>query len=439
MRKMFSWTLLLVVLIIFGSGAVAFYTVFFKGDITVPPLTERSVVDAVEELKRLDLVAQIENVASSLPEGRVLGQSPSPGTRVRKKNVVVLEVSRGGELHAVPDVRGQTLANAQSVIKEQGFTLGDVIRIRERGQAGGTVIAQSPASPANVPVARKIDLLVQDGAGTSSGVNADNTVIIPDVNRMTEKEARNLLEASGLKVQTVDRVYSPAMPEGLAIETRPGAGTAVKSGEGVRLKIATLRRPAGYSDATTEPANSRRVTSNQNETQNQNQNAEQPQNNNQTGTATGRSVRVSVPGQGDIFIGDGTEKADTPIREANPNVSVFDQEGRRPGAQTQNQNITQTQTQTRGSTQAQAPVNNNTGSGANTGTGNKTARFRYQVPPLTTPMNIRIEATDPSGKRDLLNRQARSGENISLEVKYDRECLITIYLGGVFAGQQKFN
>ncbi|MBR0222169.1 MAG: PASTA domain-containing protein [Synergistaceae bacterium] len=419
MKKMFSWTLLLVVLIIFGSGAVAVYTVFFTGDITVPPLRERTVVEAVEELKRLDLVAQIENVASALPEGRVLGQAPEAGTKTRKKQVVVLQVSRGGELHAVPDVRGQTLANAQSVIKEQGFALGDVIRIKEKGHEPGTVIAQSPASPANVPVARKIDLLVQDGAAASTGAgNNKNSVIIPDVNRMTEREARNLLEASGLKVQTVDRVYSPVMSDGLAIETRPSAGTAVKQGDAVRLKIATSRRPAGYSDESGTPNNARKVTSNQNAAQNQ----EQTQNSAQANNAnnTGRSIKVSVPGQEDVFIGDG-ERKDLPIKEVDVTVSVLDQPSTRRAANNANQNQ---------ASQAQTQANNNSGS--------KTARFRYQVPPLVTPMDVRIELTDPAGRRTLLNRQARSGENISLEAKYDKECLITIFLGGEMVGQQRY-
>ena len=433
MKKMFSWTLLLVVLIIFGSGAVAVYTVFFTGDITVPPLRERTAVEAVEELKRLDLVAQIENVASALPEGRVLGQAPEAGTRTRKKQVVVLQVSRGGELHAVPDLRGQTLANAQSVIKEQGFALGDVIRIKDKGHEPGTVIAQSPASPANIPVAKKIDLLVQDGAAPSAN-NNKGSVIIPDVNRMTEKEARNLLEASGLRVQTVDRVYSPVMPDGLAIETRPSAGTAVKPGDGVRLKIATLKRPAGYSDADSTPSNARKVTSNQkaaaNSAANQSANANQEQSQAQANNNTGRSVKVSVAGQDDVFIGD-DDRSNVPIKEVDLNVSVLDQPGTRRPVAANNNNSQQAKPNN-------SQANNSNSNNSSSGSGSKTARFRYQVPPLVTPMNIRIEMTDPAGRRTLLSRQAKSGENISLEAKYDKECLITIFLGGEMVGQQRY-
>ena len=229
---MIRWTLLFVVLIILASGAVAFYTVFFRpaGELVIPPLRERTVVDAVAEAERLGLVVQVEPVASSLPEGRVLGQSPEPGTRARKSQVVVLQVSRGGELHAVPDVCGQTLAGAQGLLKDAGFSLGDVIRIKDPSRPGGTVIAQSPAPPANVSVSRKIDLVMSEG-----GAGPEGSVRVPDVNRLSEGEARALLEGSGLKVEAVEKVYSPLMPEGLAIETRPVAGTSLTAGAGVQL------------------------------------------------------------------------------------------------------------------------------------------------------------------------------------------------------------
>ena len=252
----FGLIFFMIALIIFASGAVVVYTVFMKPEriSVVPSFIDKSAVEAVAEAERLELVVQVEQVASTLPEGRVLAQSPRPGTELRKGKVVVLQVAKGGELHPVPDVSGKSLSDAQAEIRAQGFALGDVVRIREGNIEPGSVIAQSPAAPANIAAGRKIDLLVQD-AGDQNG-----NVTIPDVNRMSESEARNLLTASGLKVSSVNKVYSPIVPEGLAIETQPGAGTAIKSGQGVILKIATQRRPAGYMDADSNTGGRRVVT-----------------------------------------------------------------------------------------------------------------------------------------------------------------------------------
>lgn len=386
MGRLIRLIILMVVLIILASGGIAVYTVFMKPSLksTVPEFRNKSVVEAVAEAEKLGLVVQVEPVASTLPEGRVLAQSPSTGTQLRQKQVVVLQVSRGGELHAVPDLRGQSLARAQAVIKEQGFTLGDVIRIREPNVQAGNVIAQSPSSPANIAAGRKIDLLVQEGS------SSDGNVTVPDVNRMTESEARNILEASGVRVQAVDRVYSPLVPEGLAIETRPSAGSSIRSGQGVILKIATQRRPAGYMDDNSN-ASVRRVTS-QTTTQTSSTTTT-PANNTQTQEQ--RNVSVNVQGQGNVTV---------------------------------NENSTTTPAQSTTTPAITTPAQSG---------GNKTARIRYQVPPLASPMNLRVELTDPAGKRDILNRQVRGGESISAQGSYSQECIITVYLGGQSVWQER--
>ena len=397
------WTLFMVVLIVFTSGAIAVYTVFLKptNSNKVPLFRELSVNEAVSEAERLGLVVQIEPVASTLAEGRVLAQTPEAGTELRKGQVVVLQVSRGGELHAIPDVKGKTLADAQAEIKKQGFAMGDVIRIREPDTQAGTVIAQSPSAPANVASGRRIDLLVQDGTP------AAEVVTIPDVNRMTESEARSVLEAGGLKVNGVDRVYSPLLPEGLAIETRPGAGTVIRAGQGVILKLATQRRPAGFMDSdssNTQTANgtARRVTSQQTDT---------PAPASTQSQTAGRGVTVSVRGQEDVFIGD--DYAGSPTR-------------------TQAASSTNTAAKTTAPAQTTPAAQASAASG-----GSKTARIRYQVPPIARPMTLRIELTDPSGKRDVLNRQVRSGETVSTTARYTQECVISIYLDGEFVWQER--
>ena len=393
----FGLIFFMIALIIFASGAIVVYTVFMKPDriSVVPSFLNKTAVEAVAEAERLELVVQIEPVASTLPEGRVLAQSPSAGTELRKGKVIVLQVAKGGELHPVPDVAGKNLSDAQADIRAQGFALGDVVRIREGNIQPGTVIAQSPAAPANIAAGRKIDLLVQD-AGDQNG-----NVTVPDVNRMSESEARNILAASGIKVNSVNKVYSPLVPEGLAIETQPGAGTAIKSGQGVILKLATQRRPAGYMDADSSTGGKRVVTQQGQTTQTQ------PQ----------TPAKSSAPAQ------TSTQKAQTPqeaIRQATS----------QPAAPAQTQ-ASAPSTPAPAQTQTPAPAQ------ASSGGRTKTARIRYVVPPIARPMNLRIEIADPSGKRDVLNRQVRSGESISTNASYTQECVISIYLGGEFVWQER--
>ena len=434
------WIVFMAVGLIFTSGAIAVYTVFMKPEkiSKVPELTGKSIIEAAAESEKLGLVIQVEPVASTMPDGRVLAQSPEAGTELRKGQVIVLQVSRSGELHEVPDVKGQSLADAQALIRENGFALGDVIKIREPGIEPGIVIAQSPASPASVNAGRKIDLLVQDGAAS------DGSVTVPDVNRMTESEARNVLETSGVKVQAVDKVYSPLLPEGLAIETRPAAGSKLKSGEGVILKLATQRRPAGFMDGKSS-SNVRRVTTNE----------EKPRPESKPNTAkapaqpknqippSNRNVTVSVKGEEDVFIGDDYEELlknntaqSKPQTSSRANTSTSSQTRTQTQTSTASRTNTSTPSQPKAQTQTSAP--SQPAPSAQSSGGNKTARIRYIVPPLAQPMNLRIEVTDPSGKRTVMNRQVKSGEGINTSASYSNECVVTIYLGGESVWQERY-
>ena len=432
-----SFVVFMVVVTIFASGAIAVYTIFIKPEnkSAVPQLVGSSTSTAVSEAEKLGLVVQLEPVASTMPEGRVLAQSPQAGENLRKGQVIVLQVSQGGELHPIPDVKGKTLAKAQEEIKSQGFSLGDVIRISEPNVKPGTVIAQSPAAPASVASGRKIDLLVQ--AGTAQAEN----ITIPDVNRMTEDEARNVLETGGVKVQGVDRVYSPLVPEGLAIETKPGAGTLIKPGQGVILKLATQRRPAGYNDVDSKKNTAQTQTSKGNGTvttprntaSNTQEQTPSASTQTQANSSTQRGVTVSVGGEDDVFIGDDYDLSKQTTTANNNNKASTSSANSTPAPSNAN-----TQQKASNSTTPSTPAQTSQPEQSQASSaGNKTARIRYQVPPIAMPMDLRIEITDPNGTRNVMSRQVRSGESINTAASYSQECIIKIYLGGESVWQER--
>ncbi len=169
--KMIRWAMVFVVLVIVASAGVAVYTVFFGGkDLAVPRLREMSVLDAMEEVKRLGLQAKIDQVDSTLSPGMVLAQWPEPGTKVRKETTLILKVSRGAvNRKAIPDVRGMEYSKAVATLEQNGFSAGDVVRLNDESRPAGSVLAQNPAAPATVPQGRKVDLIVSSGGAVKGG------------------------------------------------------------------------------------------------------------------------------------------------------------------------------------------------------------------------------------------------------------------------------
>ncbi|HLF69228.1 MAG TPA: Stk1 family PASTA domain-containing Ser/Thr kinase, partial [Gaiellaceae bacterium] len=85
-----------------------------KPEVTVPSVVGQSEADAVEELTRAGLDAQVVEVNSDRDQGTVTGQSPTAGTVVVEGTQVRINVSRGPKPVTVPNVIGLPYEQAAS-------------------------------------------------------------------------------------------------------------------------------------------------------------------------------------------------------------------------------------------------------------------------------------------------------------------------------------
>ena len=81
------------------------------------------------------------------PAGRVLSQSPGPGTKVRRQWAVRITESLGPQRVSVPNVIGQTEREAAVNIRRLSLDLGTVAYIPAPGPPG-IVLTQSPTPAA---------------------------------------------------------------------------------------------------------------------------------------------------------------------------------------------------------------------------------------------------------------------------------------------------
>ena len=240
MGRIVNLSLIIILLVLVGSGLASFYAIFIGGkNVEVPSLEGRSVTEALDEIQRLGLLSRVDEVDSSLPKGAVISQWPEAGAEVRKGKVVLLKVSKGSKQVSVPDVRNLDYERASQQLREAGFVVGDVLRIRDDRAPAGTVIAQSPAAPALVPENARVSLLVSSGSAGGSA----STTTVPDVRGKGEDEARRILRSVGLRVGGVSYVYNAMTAPGIVMEVRPAPGTTIPANGAVSLIVATDRKP----------------------------------------------------------------------------------------------------------------------------------------------------------------------------------------------------
>nr|WP_246486214.1 PASTA domain-containing protein [Kribbella qitaiheensis] len=89
--------------------------------IPVPNMTGKPVKDATKALRKAGFtVERTDQFDATVPEGKVVSQTPNNGT-LFGKDKVKLVVSKGPPMVAVPNVRSKKLADAQRILTEAGF------------------------------------------------------------------------------------------------------------------------------------------------------------------------------------------------------------------------------------------------------------------------------------------------------------------------------
>jgi eukaryotic-like serine/threonine-protein kinase len=133
---------------------------------TVPNVTNMQEQAAITQLTSLGLNYNVKQVQSSLPQNTVVSQSPPAGSKVAPGAIVTLNVSQGGT--SVPNVIGQTQAQATQTLQGKGFTVNPVTSNNAPpGTPPGTVFSMSPSPGSNAQSGATITINVAAAPSTS--------------------------------------------------------------------------------------------------------------------------------------------------------------------------------------------------------------------------------------------------------------------------------
>jgi eukaryotic-like serine/threonine-protein kinase len=161
----------------------------------------------------------------SIPEGRVISQSPQAGSPLEVGEPVALVVSQGKEPVEVPRVVGLSEDDAASSLRAVGVG----VRLTEEFSAtvpAGRVIGQSPQAFQSVPADSVVTIVVSKGP---------REFPMPNVTGKTEAEATAQLRSLGLRVQTVQ---VPGSTGNRVVGQEPEPDTTVKQGQTVKIYLA---------------------------------------------------------------------------------------------------------------------------------------------------------------------------------------------------------
>jgi serine/threonine-protein kinase len=186
-----------------------------KPQVGVPSVVGQSETDAVAELTRAGLDAQIAQVNSSEEEGTVVAQSPEAGVTVVEGTQVRINVSKGPRPISVPSVIGATYDQAAAELRRAGFEVTRV-DVANSDFAAGIVTDQNPSGGSEASRGSTVTLSVSKGPTTSA---------VPDVTNQEATVAVTTLENAGFRTREVVEDTDDATQDGIVIAQDPIGGT----------------------------------------------------------------------------------------------------------------------------------------------------------------------------------------------------------------------
>lgn len=137
------------------------------GQIFVPDLRGMLLVDALQTLNGMGLrVDQRQDPSDTVAVGEIIGTDPPASSPVGPGSLVVVVISSGAPLVAVPDVEGLLFDTGRLALEREGLVIGIVtFQAVEPGSADvGRIIAQSPPPNLEVEAESAVDLVVGESA-----------------------------------------------------------------------------------------------------------------------------------------------------------------------------------------------------------------------------------------------------------------------------------
>ncbi|SEF67764.1 serine/threonine protein kinase [Caloramator fervidus] len=236
-RKRNIWLLgyiLLIFIIIAAFGYYAFNKFFAVKDVKVPNVVGMSQEQARKILSENNLIMEIDSTQNSdLPEGTVISTIPEQGMTVKENTVVKVIISSGPKLISVPDLKGLDLISAETLIRNNKLTIGNIDKQYSDTIPKGCIISQSPEHGMSVKEGTSINLVISEGPQIK-------IVKVPNILGMTLSQADSVLKSLGLKRGDVKYGYDPNYKDGQIIMQSVADGVEVKQGTVIDVVVNKL-------------------------------------------------------------------------------------------------------------------------------------------------------------------------------------------------------
>jgi serine/threonine-protein kinase len=195
--------------------------------VTVPDLTNCTPSEAQDLLNKYGLKGQAGDSVynADVEVGHVAEQEPAAGTSAKAGDTITYHLSQGAEQVSVPNVVGDTQADATSALKNEGFSV-NVVQSSSSSVDKGHVISSNPSAGTSADKGSTVTITVSTGPASVS---------VPNVVGYDESSAETALKNAGFDV-SVTTEQSSTVAKGKVIKQ---SATSATSGSTITIVVSS--------------------------------------------------------------------------------------------------------------------------------------------------------------------------------------------------------
>ncbi|MCL6562135.1 MAG: PASTA domain-containing protein [Firmicutes bacterium] len=212
-RRRWPWAVAALAALAIGGGIYGFEHWYNVPTVSVPDVRNLPLDQAQAKLASAGLQPTVagQSPSNTVAKGRVLYESPAPGTAVKSHQTVTLVLSSGPFTVVLPNFAGEDLAQAKAALQSLG--LKSQVSEVENPAPAGQVIGQNPPPNQSVAVGSTVELTVSQGQPSAS-------VTMPNLVGMSVSQAASTLVGLNLSVSSPISTYS-TQPVNTIIDQNP--------------------------------------------------------------------------------------------------------------------------------------------------------------------------------------------------------------------------
>ncbi|HTA14247.1 MAG TPA: PASTA domain-containing protein, partial [Solirubrobacteraceae bacterium] len=214
------------------------------GILALPNVNGKKSDAATKILREKGFQPTVQKQSSdTVASGLVISTDPAAGIEVQVGSPVTVFVSSGPEEVSVPEVTGESQADATATLAAAGLKV--TVAKREVAEpAAGTVISQTPGAGSQLKVGGQVTITV---------AQAPKQAPVPSVVGQSEAQAVAALTSAGYTSHTVSRNVTDPSKVGTVLQQSPGAGSKPGKGTVVTIAVGALAQQTTSTSTTTTP------------------------------------------------------------------------------------------------------------------------------------------------------------------------------------------